>query len=454
MVGLATWMYALDEGHAYVASWIANRNALQAMVFALLALDSHVRWRRDGSTRHGVAAPVLLVLGLLCGELALSVVAYLFAYAVLLDHGPWSRRLAGLGLAALTTVGWRVVYSALGYGTGGSQLYVDPVNSPARFALAVLERLPLLLVGQLTPIPAELRMMATGAAVVVLVVLCLGLLAIVGAAVWGLVRRERLAAFFVLGGVLAAVPSCATFPHDRLLVPVGIGVCGLVALLLARTGESASTALRHRFERGVAVTLTAFLAVLAPLNIPVRTHSLPMLGKMFDGAAYSLDCVPDIDQKTVVFVHGPDFFMTAWTPVLRADVGRPFPKRIRVLGSSYEDVEVTRTGPRSLELRPENGYLTSFLDLVMWSPDHPFTVGQRFTFSDLEIEVLEVTEDHRPAAIAARFLHPLDSDDYAWVAWTRDGYRLFVLPEQGETVHIEGVPLLDMMFDPVPVPSP
>jgi len=44
---LALLLFALDESHAIPVGWLANRNAVVAGTFGLLALAAHLRWRLD-----------------------------------------------------------------------------------------------------------------------------------------------------------------------------------------------------------------------------------------------------------------------------------------------------------------------------------------------------------------------------------------------------------------------
>ena len=46
--GLAIVLYALDDAHGPAVGWIANRNAMLAITFALPVMVVHDRWRRDG----------------------------------------------------------------------------------------------------------------------------------------------------------------------------------------------------------------------------------------------------------------------------------------------------------------------------------------------------------------------------------------------------------------------
>lgn len=230
--GLATLMYAIDDAHGPALGWIANRNAMVAIAFALPVMVLHDRWRRDGWRAGAWAAPLLLALALGAGESSIAVTAYLFAYAVCLDRGPLARRLASLLPYIAVVVVWRIVYHALGYGTAGSGVYLDPGSEPGLFLRALPSRAVFLLAGQFfTPWSdfaamwqfisptAEHKALLFSTVVVLLFVALFA----------PLVRRDRLARFFAVGTLVAVVPVCSTFPADRLLWFVGIGGMGLVA---------------------------------------------------------------------------------------------------------------------------------------------------------------------------------------------------------------------------------
>jgi hypothetical protein len=87
----ALCLYAIDDTHGATISWIANRNALIATLFGLLAILAHDRYRRDRPTRvYAALGPCLLLIGMLAGKAALATCAYLFSYALFLD--PEGRR--------------------------------------------------------------------------------------------------------------------------------------------------------------------------------------------------------------------------------------------------------------------------------------------------------------------------------------------------------------------------
>ena len=86
--GLAALLYALDGAHAEPASYLADRNALIACCFGFFSILTFVRWRRHGDC-DGIRwlSLLLLVLALSAGEMSLATVAYLLAYALILDRG-------------------------------------------------------------------------------------------------------------------------------------------------------------------------------------------------------------------------------------------------------------------------------------------------------------------------------------------------------------------------------
>ena len=90
---LATLLFALDETHAFPVGWLANRNALFATIFGVLAIHAHDRWRRDGWRAGAWLGPLAFAAALLSAEFGLCALGYLVAYAWFLDPSPrWGRR--------------------------------------------------------------------------------------------------------------------------------------------------------------------------------------------------------------------------------------------------------------------------------------------------------------------------------------------------------------------------
>src|SRR5262249_47749401 len=92
---MAGFLYAVDLGHALPAGWIANRNALIAGAFGLLAVLAHDRARRDGWRPGAIVGPVCAALALLGSEAGVGAVALVVAHALTLDRSaPRQRALA------------------------------------------------------------------------------------------------------------------------------------------------------------------------------------------------------------------------------------------------------------------------------------------------------------------------------------------------------------------------
>ena len=102
LAGLAALLYTVDDAHAMAAGWVANRNGSIMLLFGVLSLFAHMRWRRMASrdskedTRlpawsWGVLSCGCLLLSLFSNEGGIAVCAYLFAYAVFLDRALFAR---------------------------------------------------------------------------------------------------------------------------------------------------------------------------------------------------------------------------------------------------------------------------------------------------------------------------------------------------------------------------
>jgi hypothetical protein len=64
---LAGLLFAVDDSHTFPAGWIANRNALLCLVFGVLTLLAHLRWRKTRRRRWMAWALLFFATGLGCG---------------------------------------------------------------------------------------------------------------------------------------------------------------------------------------------------------------------------------------------------------------------------------------------------------------------------------------------------------------------------------------------------
>lgn len=446
---LAFALYALDDARAMTVAWVANRNALVALAFALPALVLHDTAAHDGARAKLSAwlSPLLLGTALLAGESALAIDAYLFAYALFLD--PAGRRTGLLRIVphALISLVWAVAYRALGYGARGSGLVIDPGGDPLTFLLKLLERAPILLAGQFGFPPSDAWEAYPGLkpwlpalmmAIALVTLLVMALLAL------PLVRRDPRARFFVLGAVLATVPVCAQFPHDRLLPFIGIGGMGLLALLLEPYLTEAYEGLSRK-RRFALAGLTGLHLVLAPVWLPLRVRAPLDIERMVRAGERSIDDSPSVRAKTVVLMNPPVDAYAGYVPPMRAAEQRPRPAAIHWLATGASEVRITRTDLRTLRVRPAAGFLSLPSERMQRNPRDHMTVGQLVPLHQLSIEITELTEDGRPAEILARFSAPLEDDRYLLLYWEGGRFQRFTPPAVGASTSLPGVDFASLL---------
>ncbi len=300
--GLATLLFAWDDAHSFVVVWIANRNALLAGLFGLLALWLHDRARRDGVGAASVLAPLALALGLLSGEAAVATLGYLAAYALFLDDKPSRDRLKSLASYVVVAAMWAVVYKVRGYGSAQSGFYIDPGGEPLAFVLAVAKRLPILLLAQFGLPPADLWSQ-TGDTPVVPLLAAIAILVGLGLLFARVLRGDRTCQFFAAGMLVSLVPVCATWPNDRLLLFSGFGAFGLIATFLSRAFAVEAPGPR-KSARAVAWALALVHVVLAPLLVTVRALAVGhMTHDYVENGARTL---PQNVGSTLIVINAPD----------------------------------------------------------------------------------------------------------------------------------------------------
>lgn len=441
VAGLAALMYAIDDAHGTPAGWLANRNALIATLFGLLCLLAHDRWRRGGGGgRHAAAAALCFALALAAGEMGLGAFAYLVAYALCLDRGSPGERLGSLAPCGAVLVAWAAIYRAFGFGAAGSGLYVDPAGQPLAFAARLIERAPLYIAGQLTPLPAELTILAAPEQKAAVRWLAVGLVVLLALLLAPVVGRRSEARFWALGSVLAVVPLCATFPSNRVLFFVGLGGLGLVALWLEGAWRRGS-GLGRGAVRLAAAGLVATHLILAPLLLPINALVFRFFGAPITAAILSLPDDPSLATQELIVVNAPDYlaYVSQAGSVLLLD-GRPVPLRIRGLAIGPSAVTARRVDERTLDLTMADGYFGGALGALFHDTLARFAVGATFTVPGMAATIRSRTPAGAPATVRFRFATPLESQSRRWVRFEGGGFEPFVPPAPGESTSLPAPP--------------
>jgi hypothetical protein len=367
VAGLATLLFAWDDAHSFVVVWIANRNAILAGLFGLLALYFHDRGRRDGGFAS-ILAPLSLALGLLSGEAALATLGYLGAHALFLDDKTPRDRVKSLLPYAAVAALWAAVYKMGAYGTLSSGFYIDPGAERLAFLRAVPQRLPVLLLAQFGLPPADLWPQTVDPRVAPLLV-ATALVVGLGAVFARVLRKDRTCLFFATGMLLSLLPVCSTWPNDRLLLFSGFGAFGLIATFLSRAFAVESPAPRLLIKI-VAGLMVLIHLVLAPLLLPLRARTVGVL--LHDYIVNGARGMPASLGGTLVIINAPDPLVAGMSGAVRyyeqADQ-KPVIGQLRQLSTVVEgEVTAERVDDHTLSVSASRGFFHDPFSQVFRSP--------------------------------------------------------------------------------------
>jgi hypothetical protein len=439
IAALAAILYAVDDAHGIPAGFLANRNALMATLFGVLAIIVHDRWRRD-NWRAGIAVgPLLLAASLLSAEAGISTCAYLAAYAVFIDRGKLRNRFAAMTGYVVVVIVWRLLWIHLGYGMENIGGYVDPLREPLRFISAVKNYAPFLLLGQLALPPSEITMMISPEQWILLWRIALIFLVFVAFVLAPLLMRDQTARFWALGMLFSILPICATFPSDRLLTFVGIGAMGLVAQLIfvvfGKTEQRPKLILWRMPAIVFATVLILCHLIIAPLALPFRAANPMMPKKFIEKFMINEPLDSSIENQDLVIVNPPLTFIVMTSPILWESDIQFIPCRLRVLTSSLlRPVKIHRPDANTLVVQPEYGYYAWILDALFRDNKHPFSVGDRVELTGMTVEILELTGDNRPAKAAFTFIVPLEDPSLRWLQYKDGAFVPFTPPAIGQSM--------------------
>jgi hypothetical protein len=441
--GFAAILWVLDDGHGTPVGFISNRNALIACFFGVLSLILHDKWYKEKRLKCKIAALISLALSLLAAEAGIATCGYLFAYAVFIENNTWRRKFLNLLPYASVVIAWRIVWSMLGYGTRNIGLYIDPAREPLTFIAGMWDKMVLFLGSLMAGISADISLMVGGKGRMLLIGSELIVLAILGAAFFALIKRDRAARFWLCGMVLAIVPSCATFPCDRLLVFASIGAMGLMGqffvFVFGNKEFYKSRPVLKGVSLGVAVMLLGSNFVLSPAGLTIRTMYPLGPGELTEKVFIPPFKDEEIANQNLIVINPPSTFLAMCSPyIFDADYENK-PKRIWALCSSfYGPTEVTRIDEYSISVRPTGGYMAFALDRLFWNEKNLMEAGQEIELDGMVVTISEVNAEGMPTEAMFRFDKPLEDESYRWIKWSYGYYEPYVPGTMGETEVLRG----------------
>ena len=448
---LATCLYVLDDARGSPVAWVANRNELIACSLSLWALTWHLQ-SRQGRRAVGWLAPAVLGVGMLASEGAIAVTAYLFAYTLILDTGTLRARLARLAPYAVVVLAWAALYRGLGYGIARSGLYFDPLRDPVAFLRTLPERFAMLWLAQLGGPWSEgwnaYPAMFPG---LEYVVAAMAVFVIAGSLVLfaPLLRRDKVAQFWLLGAALATLPACGAFPADRLLPWVGIGGMAVTAQFFAAYLEAPPAEQARLLPRFGAAAIVMVHLVIGPLLLPLRSIGISQVRAAIDRADATIPRDPSITRRIAIYVNPAADPFASYIPVTRAALGIPRPRTQRWLATATTPVHLFRVDDRTLRVDPEGGFMILPSEkLFRNTRAQPFVVGEQIETQGMRITISRVAPDGRPEEVLARFDRPLEDPEYLWLAWKGGGYAPFALPAVGGDATAPPADLVTVAYGP------
>ena len=457
VASLAALLYLLDDSNCLPATWICNRHLPVSVVLAISCLLAYHRWRTTNSLAAAVVSHLCLLGSLLATEGGVAIFAYLFAYAVFVDRAGWLRRALSLVPAVLIIVLWRIVYSALGHGAYGSAFIIDPARELLRYAAAVLERAPILLFAQWGGPPSTTFSFARDALQTPLWLSAVVFIILVLIVLWPLVRRNRLARFWLTAMLLSTLPICATLPMDRNLLFVAIGAFGLMAQFIGSMWTKEEPLPKMRLWRAAAWALCIYFLLAHVLFVTaarVATQQMVKLSRKEFDSTMMVGKLQGVENQDLIIVNAPNPFSLFYLPTFRAHNQQSLPRTIRTLAPAFRPIEVIRTGEKTILLRAKSGNLMScqqghdFHFVYFYRTFNngfrdgtsPMHAGDKVVLPPLTVEVVNVDGNNLPTEVLFSFVVPLDDSSLRWIQWDWDKelYTPFPVPAIGQKCELVG----------------
>ena len=280
--GLAALLFLLDGNTYFPVAFVANRGFFLALFFGLMCLYEHHQWRSTKSRSGMVLSALFLALSLFAEEGGASTLAFILAYALVLEPGSLRKRALTILPSVLVIIAWRIIYTLSGYGLSHVGIYIDPAQQPFHFVRELIPRDMVLLGSQLTSVPPEF-LFAVKPSLHPMIIALYGVFTVAALVVflpW--VFRDKVAAFWFAVMILAAIPEAVLVPLSKNSGFIAVGAHGLIASFVAGLFARPNPLLEQRAWRILAwVACVLLILVHGPGAIAKRVAMVKASASIF-----------------------------------------------------------------------------------------------------------------------------------------------------------------------------
>ncbi len=415
LIHLSILLFAVEDAHIVATSWLANRNACVAFFFAMLCFRYHILWcQKDQKTSASASykSQFFFVLALLSGESGICILGYILAYNFMFTTFAKGKRYIPY---IFWIVLWRILYTSLGFGTFGSSIYIDPIQSPLLFIERFFFRGPLLFTSLYTQFPSDMVLFLPTPTQNILQGLCI--VFAIGMFFWIHKQRNSLISFFFIGSVFSIIPLCGAFPMDRLLLFPSFGFAAIVALLV-----------QQKYTRWIQGLLFLHLPLALILNF-TKGFQFFILKDLF---SMGLQAIPENIQshQSIFYIHGMEL-PCAFTTIISFNENIEF-KGIALLSSSSKKATVTTQSDTDFTLSYDQGMFSGTFDRMTLNRDHLFKLNTTIERHNYSVTIVD-TIDGEPSHIKIHVPKGIHHPDFIWQYQKGFKFFPFDFPPIGES---------------------
>ncbi|RYZ35925.1 MAG: hypothetical protein EOO71_33675 [Myxococcaceae bacterium] len=420
---LAMFLFAINGSHAALLGWLSYRSVVVSMLFGLAGLYFHVEWRERQRKGALAAALAFFVLSLAGGETMMILSPYLFAYEAFSGPGRPAQRLKGLVPFGVLMAGYFVLYRAMGYGAGGSDMYLDAVGTPVEWFKALVIRVPAAIAGltltapsdyilDLSYVPLFTQLGAVGLAVFSLLLW----------GVWPLISagERRTLGWMLTGSFVSTLLANSAFAGSRTLIVPSLGSAVGIAMVLYFAWRGRARTFRAGAVLAGAAVMFLLHIVAAPYVWWQTTDMYVQMQAVMDRVQLRFDEALDegaLPNQRLVVINSPNGLIGIYGSVHWWSLGKPLPRAWWTLSYSLDEQLATRTGPNTLELAlPKGNFLTSVEERIHRGERFRFKQGDEVDFQGLKVRIEEI-DAQGPKRVSFTFDVPLEDPSLKLVEW-------------------------------------